>query len=71
MASLVIRDMGSADEYYVSTCTHVGESDEIDACARTLWAATPWRGHLVVVILLAAAAVYEALEVILVVPLLS
>jgi GNAT superfamily N-acetyltransferase len=26
--------MDPADEYYVGTCTHVGESDEIDACAR-------------------------------------
>jgi GNAT superfamily N-acetyltransferase len=26
--------MEPADEYYVATCTHVGESDEIDACAR-------------------------------------
>jgi len=34
MPSLVIRDMEPADEYYVSTCTHEGESDEIDACAR-------------------------------------
>ena len=26
--------MDPADRYYVGTCTHVGESDEIDACAR-------------------------------------
>ena len=34
MTSAVVRDMEPADEYYVATCTHVGESDEIDACAR-------------------------------------
>ena len=33
MADLVIRDMQPEDEYFVSTCSHVGESDEIDACA--------------------------------------
>jgi GNAT superfamily N-acetyltransferase/thiol-disulfide isomerase/thioredoxin len=39
MASVIIRDMDPADEYYVATCTHVGESDEIDACAerRLAW----------------------------------
>jgi GNAT superfamily N-acetyltransferase len=26
--------MDPADRYYVGTCTHVGESDEIDACAQ-------------------------------------
>ncbi|MFU8796549.1 MAG: GNAT family N-acetyltransferase [Dehalococcoidia bacterium] len=29
-----IHDMEAADEYFVSTCTHVDESEEIDACAR-------------------------------------
>ena len=33
MSDLLIRDMRSADEYFVSTCSHVGESEEIDACA--------------------------------------
>ena len=33
MPELMIRDMRSEDEYFVSTCSHVGESDEIDACA--------------------------------------
>jgi len=35
-----IRDMQSDDEYYVSTCSHVNESEEADACAekrRTLF----------------------------------
>ena len=34
MASLQIRDMREADEVFVASCTHVGESDEWDACAR-------------------------------------
>lgn len=34
MALPEIRDMELADEYFVSTCTHIGESDEIDRCAR-------------------------------------
>lgn len=34
MLSAKIRDMDTTDEYFVSTCTHVGESDEIDNCAR-------------------------------------
>ena len=34
MPSLEIRDMQSEDEYFVSTCSHVNESDEIDACGR-------------------------------------
>jgi len=34
MADLIIRDMEEGDEQYVGTCTHVNESDEIDACAR-------------------------------------
>ncbi len=29
-----IRDMETKDEYFVGTCTHVDESEEIDACAR-------------------------------------
>ena len=33
VAELVIRDMQPEDEYFVSTCSHVGESEEIDACA--------------------------------------
>ena len=28
-----IHDMNIADEYFVGTCTHMRESDEIDACA--------------------------------------
>ena len=28
-----IRDMDTTDEYFVGTCTHINESDEIDACA--------------------------------------
>ncbi len=34
MTSVAVRDMTPADQYYVGTCTHVGESDEIDASAR-------------------------------------
>jgi hypothetical protein len=30
---LIVRDMQSEDDYFVSTCSHVNESDEIDACA--------------------------------------
>jgi GNAT superfamily N-acetyltransferase len=30
---VVVRDMQSEDEYFVSTCSHVEESEEIDACA--------------------------------------
>jgi GNAT superfamily N-acetyltransferase len=30
----IIRDMTSEDVYYVSTCSHVHESDEIDRCGR-------------------------------------
>jgi GNAT superfamily N-acetyltransferase len=39
MANLIIRDMEEEDEQYVGTCSHVNESDEIDACARRrlLW----------------------------------
>ncbi len=34
-----IRDMNAADEYFVGTCTHTNESEEIDACAsrRLAW----------------------------------
>lgn len=34
MASIEIRDAEPADEYYVGTCGHVNETDEIDACAQ-------------------------------------
>lgn len=36
---LEIRDMTAGDEYYVGACTHVGESEEMDACAarRAAW----------------------------------
>lgn len=34
MASITIREMQGEDEYFVSTCSHVNESDEIDACGR-------------------------------------
>jgi GNAT superfamily N-acetyltransferase len=34
MVELTIRNMEEEDEQYVGTCTHVNESDEIDACAR-------------------------------------
>ena len=39
MSTLEIRDIDTPDEYFVGTCTHVGESDEIDACAlrRVAW----------------------------------
>jgi len=33
MPESVIRDMRQEDEYFVSTCSHVNESDETDACA--------------------------------------
>lgn len=32
MAEILVRDMLPEDEPYVSTCSHVDESDEIDAC---------------------------------------
>ena len=35
MPSVQVRDMSRDDEYFVSTCTHINESEEIDACART------------------------------------
>ena len=33
MATVQIRDMTSADEYFVGSCTHENESAELDACA--------------------------------------
>jgi len=33
MPETVIRDMEAEDEEFVSTCSHVNESEEIDACA--------------------------------------
>jgi GNAT superfamily N-acetyltransferase len=32
MSKIVVRDMLPEDEYFVSTCSHVGESEETDAC---------------------------------------
>ncbi len=39
MSAIVIRDMRPEDEYYVGTCTHVNESEEINASAerRLAW----------------------------------
>jgi hypothetical protein len=39
MDPIDIRDMDESSEYYVATCTHVDESDEIDACGekRLAW----------------------------------
>ncbi|MBN2564846.1 MAG: GNAT family N-acetyltransferase [Candidatus Eisenbacteria bacterium] len=34
MSPVVVRDMKPEDEYFVSTCTHENESDEMDACGR-------------------------------------
>jgi GNAT superfamily N-acetyltransferase len=34
MSSIKVRDMQEADEYYISTCSHINESDELDAHAR-------------------------------------
>ena len=34
MAQLEIREMDPSTEYFVGTCSHVGESAEIDACGR-------------------------------------
>ena len=34
MPEIVIRDMLAEDEYYVSTCSHVNEAEETDACGR-------------------------------------
>ncbi len=33
MSTIEVRDMIPADEYFVSTCTHVNESEELDASA--------------------------------------
>lgn len=33
MGDLIVRDMTADDEYFVTTCSHVNESSEIDACA--------------------------------------
>ncbi len=40
----MIRDMTPDDVYYVSTCSHVHESDEIDRCgrARAVWLQEAW-----------------------------
>jgi GNAT superfamily N-acetyltransferase len=35
MATVEVRDMSQQDEYFVSTCSHINESDEIDACGRS------------------------------------
>jgi hypothetical protein len=32
--AIEIHDMDSGDEYFVGTCTHMNESEEIDACGR-------------------------------------
>ena len=39
MGAPEMRDMASSDEYFVGTCTHVNESEEIDVCAekRLAW----------------------------------
>jgi GNAT superfamily N-acetyltransferase len=34
VSEILVRDMQPEDEYFVSTCSHVNESDEIDACAK-------------------------------------
>ena len=34
MANISVRNMEPEDEYFVSTCSHVNESDEIDGCAK-------------------------------------
>jgi GNAT superfamily N-acetyltransferase len=33
MPSITVEDMNTPDEEFVATCSHVGESEEIDACA--------------------------------------
>ncbi len=35
MSLVEIRDLQPSDEYFVGTCTHMGESEEIDASARS------------------------------------
>ncbi|HEC87875.1 MAG TPA: hypothetical protein ENI52_01005 [Thermoplasmata archaeon] len=39
MIDIKIRDMGKDDEYFVSTCSHINESDEIDRSGqkRLVW----------------------------------
>jgi thiol-disulfide isomerase/thioredoxin len=39
MGLMEIRDMDKTSEYFVSTCSHINESEEIDACSkrRTAW----------------------------------
>ena len=32
MPKIAVRDMLPEDEYFVSTCSHVNESEETDAC---------------------------------------
>jgi len=34
MATVEVRDMTQEDEYFISACSHVNESEEADACAR-------------------------------------
>lgn len=34
MPDITVRDMTADDEYFVSTCSHINESDETDAAAR-------------------------------------
>jgi hypothetical protein len=33
MSDLIVRELTTKDEHFVTTCSHVNESDEIDACA--------------------------------------
>ena len=33
MSILIVRDMQAEDEYFITTCSHVNESREIDSCA--------------------------------------
>jgi GNAT superfamily N-acetyltransferase len=33
MSILIVREMREEDEYFVTTCSHVNESDEVNACA--------------------------------------
>ena len=35
MSDLIVREMKEEDEYFVTACSHVNESTEIDACAKT------------------------------------
>jgi hypothetical protein len=39
MSSVIIRDMEADDEYFIITCSHVDESEEIDRCGekRRIW----------------------------------